>query len=150
MKKTLISLATGTLLIVLSVMFIGRYFYPDNVAETSPEGGEKQLRTRVYKADPETVRQTVRETIPELSTWGSAWKLTGDGETEEDGREVRAEVPVLVFTDDLSVTIREADEKGRTRVDVRSASRVGKSDFGENARHVRKLLAALDERLGEG
>src|SRR5207248_11513793 len=50
------------------------------------------------------------------------------------------------FTDDVVVRIAEAG-KG-SRVDVRSVSRVGRSDFGVNAARVRAYLAALREPAG--
>ena len=34
-------------------------------------------------------------------------------------------------------------------IDAKSNSRVGRSDFGENARHVNQLLNALDEKFKE-
>jgi uncharacterized protein (DUF1499 family) len=144
MKKTLIAVGTFLLVVILSLFAVGRFFYPDNVAETAPDGGAKDLKTRFYKADPATVRKTVQDVIPQLSTYGSGWKIVNDKTGAENV--ITAEVPVVFFTDDLTVTIKENEDE--TRVDVRSASRVGKSDFGENARHVRQLLAALDEKLG--
>ncbi len=50
------------------------------------------------------------------------------------------------FTDD--VVIRVQAEGTGTRVDVRSVSRVGRSDLGANARRVKRYLAALSARLG--
>jgi uncharacterized protein (DUF1499 family) len=45
------------------------------------------------------------------------------------------------FTDDIVVRV-SADEDG-ARIDVRSKSRVGRGDFGTNAKRVRKYLAAV-------
>lgn len=49
------------------------------------------------------------------------------------------------FVDDVIVRVRE--EGGRTRVDVRSISRAGKSDLGVNARRIKHFLEALDRDL---
>jgi len=46
------------------------------------------------------------------------------------------------FKDDIVVRIRP-DASGGSRVDVRSASRVGKSDIGANAARIREFLAHL-------
>jgi uncharacterized protein (DUF1499 family) len=42
------------------------------------------------------------------------------------------------------VAIRIVDEQGSTYVDMRSASRYGLHDFGENARRIGAFLAELD------
>ncbi|HLX06863.1 MAG TPA: DUF1499 domain-containing protein [Thermoanaerobaculia bacterium] len=47
----------------------------------------------------------------------------------------------LGFQDDVVVRLRP--EGGGTRVDVRSVSRVGRSDLGTNARRIREYLARL-------
>lgn len=51
------------------------------------------------------------------------------------------------FRDD--VVVRVTDSNGRARVDVRSASRVGQSDLGTNARRIRRFLSGLEERLAD-
>lgn len=45
------------------------------------------------------------------------------------------------FKDDIAVRVAAAD--GGTRVDVRSVSRVGESDFGVNAKRIRAYFARL-------
>jgi uncharacterized protein (DUF1499 family) len=45
------------------------------------------------------------------------------------------------FTDDIVVRVRAAPNG--SRIDVRSASRIGKSDVGVNARRIRAFLAAV-------
>jgi uncharacterized protein (DUF1499 family) len=49
------------------------------------------------------------------------------------------------FRDDVTVKIRR--ERGRTVVSIRSRSRTGAWDFGQNARNIRELQAALDAGL---
>lgn len=50
------------------------------------------------------------------------------------------------FTDD--VVIRITALKGRSRIDIRSVSRVGRSDVGANAARIRRFIAALKSKLG--
>lgn len=50
------------------------------------------------------------------------------------------------FRDDVVIRITDSDEGG-TRIDVRSASRVGKGDIGTNARRIRSFLTRLQERV---
>lgn len=144
MKKLVISLIAIAVAFVIITIVIGRTFYPDNIAETAPDGGSKGLETRYYDTDVASVREASKDAIGKLTTWGGAWRIVDetDGGSAES---IRVEIPVLFFTDDLEVSIK--DEAGKSRVDVRSASRVGKSDFGENERHVRQFLSALDEAV---
>lgn len=46
------------------------------------------------------------------------------------------------FVDDITIRVTAAPENG-ARVDVRSVSRVGKSDLGKNAQRIRTFLAEL-------
>jgi len=54
-----------------------------------------------------------------------------------------AVTPLLGFADDLAVTA-EPSPGGGSRLSIRSASRVGRADFGANLRHVMDLMAQLD------
>lgn len=147
MKKILIAIIVLFVVFAAAILIIGRTFYPDNVAETSADGGSKGLKTRIYTTDLATAANVAREIIPTLSTYGGSWKvLDSKDEDSLTTAEIGAEVPVIVFTDDLTATIKDL-ENGEIQVNVRSQSRVGKSDFGENARHVRKFLNALDNIL---
>ena len=47
------------------------------------------------------------------------------------------------FKDDVVIRIAPSDH--RSRVDVRSVSRVGRSDLGTNARRIQKYLKALTQ-----
>ena len=49
------------------------------------------------------------------------------------------------FTDDMVVRIEQTADG--TRVDVRSKSRLGRSDLGQNAKRIRAFLAKLETRL---
>jgi len=51
------------------------------------------------------------------------------------------------FKDDMVVRIVETN--GGSRVDVRSKSRVGRSDLGQNAKRIRTFFAELKSELGE-
>ena len=146
MKKIIIILVILFVVFVVATLIIGRTFFPDNVAETAPDGGAKDLKTRVYKTDLANAAKVAAETIPTLSSWGSNWKLT-ENKVENDTATVKAEVPVVVFTDDLQIRAEKDAATGGIIVNVRSNSRVGKSDLGENRRHVLQILEALDAKF---
>jgi uncharacterized protein (DUF1499 family) len=68
--------------------------------------------------------------------------------TGRDGQiEAVARTAIMGFRDDVSLRLR-ADGDG-TRVDVRSASRYGRHDFGSNAARIRSLLEDIDNRVNE-
>jgi hypothetical protein len=56
-----------------------------------------------------------------------------------------AKTPLLGFEDDVVLRIRSSPEG--TIVDMRSASRIGDHDLGQNARRIRSFLSALDLAL---
>ncbi len=56
--------------------------------------------------------------------------------------EATAAVSFIRFYDDVVLRITPTPD-GRSRVDMRSVSRIGVSDFGVNARRIEEFLAAL-------
>lgn len=116
--------------------------FTSNVAQTSVDSSDQNLRTRFFNSSPETVVQMVQTLAPTLKTYGQNWKIASTN-TKDATTTLKCHVRVLVFVDDLQVSVRA--ENGRTRVDVRSQSRVGRGDFGENRRHIAQLLQQLDK-----
>jgi hypothetical protein len=119
---------------------------PGNVAQTRPDHPEPALRTRRYprRGDAAALRQSVEAAIAARTTYGRSWRLAGTTPTPGGGFAVRAEVPVLFYIDDLEVRVQPDPTGAYWGVDATSRSRVGKSDLGENRRHVVQLLNALD------
>jgi hypothetical protein len=60
--------------------------------------------------------------------------------------EAVARTPIMGFRDDVVVRIR-FDEEG-SRVDIRSSSRYGRTDFGTNAARIRRMLSDIDDSAG--
>nr|CAA9290097.1 hypothetical protein AVDCRST_MAG63-4270 [uncultured Armatimonadetes bacterium] len=60
--------------------------------------------------------------------------------------EIRTAIPL--FTDELTARVApEGPGHRHSRVNIRSRSRIGRGDLGENARHIRALQRAMDARL---
>ena len=59
--------------------------------------------------------------------------------------EAVARTPIMGFRDDIAVRVRREDDG--SRIDVRSASRYGRHDFGTNAARIKSLLEDIDDRL---
>ena len=66
--------------------------------------------------------------------------LRGDGVAHIDATD---RTLVFGFTDDIAIRITPL--ANQTRIDLRSVSRLGKHDFGANARRIRKFLAAAQD-----
>ena len=115
-----------------------------NRAQTRPDHPSPKLRGRTYPVPFARVWDAAVETARRRPRWTIV---------EEDARngEIRAEARTLLwrFVDDVTVRI-SLDGEGLTRVDVASASRVGKGDLGVNARRIARFLHALDRRLRRG
>jgi len=60
--------------------------------------------------------------------------------------EAVARSPIMGFRDDIAIRIRQTGQGAH--VDVRSASRYGRHDFGVNAARIRALLDDVDELAG--
>jgi uncharacterized protein (DUF1499 family) len=77
------------------------------------------------------------------SARGMGWDLVASDSTA--GRiEATATTPWFGFKDDVVVRVRP--EGSGSRIDVRSVSRVGKSDLGMNAKRIRSYLADVASR----
>jgi hypothetical protein len=101
------------------------------------------LQVREYAAGEEQVAKAVKQAVGRLAGW--TWLGSGRGPA---GSAVTAlhSVPILPLKFEVTVKIQRG--AGRTRVSVRSRSRWGVLDFGQNARNIRALLAELDRELG--
>lgn len=114
-----------------------------NAAETRQDAADARLRGRVYDLPFARVWQAVLHTAGSLPGWRVTHADPARGLLRAEDR-----TTVFRFTDEISVHVR-LDDEGRTRVDARSASRVGRADFGANARRLHRFLRALDRRLAE-
>ncbi|HEX9996914.1 MAG TPA: DUF1499 domain-containing protein [Abditibacterium sp.] len=126
---------------------------PTSESQTTPDHEEEALRSRLYDAPWSQVVESAQKVLHEQRTYGRAWKIgqtsiAGVGAQTHLVQKLRAQVLVLLFIDDLEVTLYEENEN-RVRVDVKSKSRLGRGDFGENRRHVLQFLTALDADLAQ-
>jgi len=115
-----------------------------NLAETSGNNVDTKLRTRRYKTDLQNFVAETEKVLPTVSTYGQNWRLITT-DADENSAQIEVEVSVVFFTDDLKIKANFIE--GEVSVDVRSASRIGTSDLGENRRHILKLLEILDEKF---
>lgn len=115
-----------------------------NDVETGRTPEYPDLRVRAFELSEERVTRAARAAIVALPRW----ELVGSGRGPA-GSELQAvaRTRLLRFKDDVTVRIRRRG--GRTELSVRSRSRIGRADFGQNARNIRAFLAELDRHLLE-
>jgi uncharacterized protein (DUF1499 family) len=110
--------------------------------ETSRTPEYPDLKDQSYVASETRVVEAAKEAIASLPRW----TFVGAGKGPE-GSQIQAVATTrwLRFKDDVTIRVRRTG--GRTVVSVRSRSRVGKLDFGQNARNIREFFGALNKRV---
>jgi uncharacterized protein (DUF1499 family) len=112
-----------------------------NEVETGRTPEYPDLQVRTYSASPRQVSEAVQSALGRLPRW----TVVGSGQGPAGTVVSAVHTTRLRFEDDVTVKITR--KGGKTLVSVHSRSRVGQWDFGQNARNVRELLAALDAEL---
>lgn len=102
------------------------------------------LRSRVYYAEVATAMTAAEQALRRLPRWKLVTR-----DAENDVLEAEARTPIGPFTDDVTVYFFPLGH-GQTRVTIRSRSRLGRGDLGQNAAHIRELQGAMDDRLNAG
>jgi len=102
------------------------------------------LQPRSYAAGVDRVAAAVKAAIAGLPRWRVVGAATGPR-----GSDVQAEhvIPLVGLKEDVTVRVRR--QAGRTEVGVLSRSAWFRWDFGQNARNIRALLAALDGEMAK-
>lgn len=141
-RKLLLALALVVGLFVTATLVTASLWPVLNIVETGHTPEYPDLLPQYFSADPKRVFDETERAVIQLDKWRIA-------ESRPESRQIEAtrETSLWGFIDDVTITIHPQTEFV-TRVDVRSASRVGKGDFGQNARNVRELQAEIDRRLG--
>ena len=98
------------------------------------------IRTLQLELDPEDAFRLVKEALGVLK-WRIIEEVPPGQRSTQAQIEVIAETPLMRFRDDLVIRIRPAGNE--TRIDIRSASRVGRHDFGGNANRIRRLIEEI-------
>ena len=118
-----------------------------NQAETADQHAFAELRTPLFERDAAGLYQAVLAAADELG-----WHIE-----QQDAQQLQAHLvvstPLLGFKDDVDVRVSPAAGAAPTPQStlwLRSRSRVGKADFGANAGHIQRLIAAIEQRLQSG
>lgn len=134
--------AGGLVLAIVTTLLLGSMLvWPvinDVATGTTPEYPDIQPQT--LRFSPELVVERAVETVEQIPRWTVR-------DVDRDAGEIHAEAKsrLFGFTDDVTVTI-EPSGAGCV-VNVRSASRIGRGDFGQNARNIRLFQSSLEANL---
>jgi len=111
-----------------------------NVVETGRTPEYPDLQPRQYRASRDRVFEAAQRAVNAMPRWTEV-----SARPEQDEIRAEARTRLLRFVDD--VVVRVTEQGGGTSVNVRSASRLGRGDFGQNARNVRAFLDELDRQM---
>ena len=143
MKRKLFYIALVLLGVLIAVVLTVSMIWPVlNVVETGKTAEYADVVPQYYSTDPQRVFDEVRGSVTEMKRWElikddrSALTVTAQRSTRTMG-----------FVDDIEIRIEPVTEFA-TRVNIKSSSRVGKGDFGQNARNIEEFFVELDRRLG--
>lgn len=103
--------------------------------ETERTGENSARAAKSYPVTTDELRKALGRAASKLDRW----EMTNDAELVRTTK-------ILRFKDDVEIEV-SADGEG-SRLTASSASRVGKSDLGQNPKNLEELFAAVDRELG--
>ena len=110
-----------------------RVAYPNVQPMLLDMEGEESYQL-VLKAIAARGWRIIDQTIPQTGGRTGNWHIDAVERT-----------PIMNYQDDITIRIRPL--AGQTRIDIRSASRIGRHDYGVNASRIEKFTAELQEQL---
>ncbi len=109
-----------------------------NHARLTDDAADEQLRPPLVRGMPAEVAGRIAAWVESQARWSLVNQKTLDEGLEMNLIRV---TPIMRFTDDITVILR--NEKEGTRVKATSQSRVGKGDLGQNPRNLKELVNFL-------
>jgi uncharacterized protein (DUF1499 family) len=143
MKRKILLTIAGLIGLLVAAILISANVWPViNVVETGKTPEYAELQPGYFSADPQRVFDEAKAAAGSIERW----QVVRD-DVAQRTIEATATTATFSFVDDISIRVEPVTEFV-TRVNVRSASRVGKGDFGQNARNIRAFQAEMNRRLG--
>jgi uncharacterized protein (DUF1499 family) len=117
---------------------------PDSGARAAQQAAYPDILPRHYPVSPERAFEAIDAIAAQ-----EGWRVTDRRAPDADNAVgwIEAEGATTFFGLPVDVVIRVVEDDGGTLVDVRSASRIGKHDLGDNAGRIRGFFAELDVAL---
>jgi uncharacterized protein (DUF1499 family) len=126
--------------LALAVTYLLRAWPMINIVETGRTPEYPDVVPRAYPVSLDRVYDAALHAVQRLPRWSLVTFRQEAGEIETEARTL-----VLRFVDDVRIRIEPTGVQ--TMVSVRSASRVGRGDFGQNARNIRMFFEELDRQI---
>lgn len=111
-----------------------------NVVETGRTPEYPDIQPRQYAANRVRIFDAAMHAVNRMPRWVLVSYQAESGEIR-----VEATTLVLRFTDDVVIHVTE--QGSGAVVSMRSSSRIGRGDFGQNARTIRAFFAELDRQV---
>ena len=143
MKRKMMIGAGALLGVVIGLLLVTATIWPVlNSVETGKTPEYPEVLPLYFSADAQRVFDEVEASVGALDGWTVQT-------SERETLTVRAErtSSLFGFVDDVELTVKPATEFV-TVVEAKSSSRVGKGDFGQNARNITDVFEELGRRLG--
>lgn len=118
-----------------------RRLFTVNDVTTGESDEYPYLQSRVYYTDVAHAMVAADQSIRHLARWRVVHI-----DSDNDTLDAEVESKIAGFLDDVTVYCTHY-ASGQTRVIIRSHSRQGRGDLGQNADHIKELQRAMDERL---
>jgi hypothetical protein len=134
----------GLLLLVVAAVIAYVHWPPINEVETGKTPQYPDLQVQQFTAGEERLTKAARAAIAALP----GWEIVGSGRGP-GGSEVAAVARPVPLPLKYDVTVRIRRRGAGSELSVRSRSRVGPIDLGQNARNIRAFLAQLDRQLAQ-
>ena len=134
MKRAVIQAGVGAAVALSGALLMFGIWPLINIVETGRTPEYPDITPRTFQTSRERVFDAAMHAVNRLPRWGVVSYDERTGEIR-----VEATTRVLRFVDDITIRVEPSEEGAR--VHVRSASRVGRGDFGQNARNIRAFLS---------
>ena len=120
------------------LLWANRRIFTVNDITTGESLAYPELLSRVYYGDSATVLQAAQTAVKRMPRWRVV-----HSDPKSETVEAEVETPIGHFLDDVTIYVVNLGGN-RCRVTIRSRSRQGRGDFGQNSVHIRDLQDAMD------
>lgn len=129
-------------LIIIGALVTASIWPVINEVETGKTPEYPEIVPQYYTAEPARVIDESRAAVEHLELWDV------DSVQSTPSKVVATRTTrTMGFVDDVTISVRPVTDFV-TQVHVHSQSRVGKGDFGQNARNIEEFFTELDNRIG--